>query len=440
VSARFTSAHLDVVRVVALLGALAAFVLGYLTAFEDAALNIGNVHADWDYLMAMLWALILMLVISILPMSSRHKKALVFLWLVRVGVALGFMLFYEAHYGLDAPTYFREGASDPEAWRDMAFGAGTANMIGLASVHNMLIPDSYHAMKLTWSAIGLTAVFFFYRSACLLFGRADIRLLYVLGLFPSVLFWSSTLGKDPITLLGISLFVYGVLGYHRMRNSRYLLYALCGLALAAWIRVWLGMIFLLPVGVFFIMGRGMAVRKLLLAVVAVPIFVLSLSLFAERFQVETSRELVTQTDTVSQNWARGGSGQAIEGGFDSVGSMVKFMPVGAFTALFRPLPGEVLNAFGLLASAENALILGVLIWAIFTGRWRRLRSPEATWLVVTVLVWACVYGFVSYQNLGSAFRFKAQIMPLMILIGCILLEARQPARNVAYRTHSGQPP
>jgi len=44
----------------------------------------------------------------------------------------------------------------------------------------------------------------------------------------------------------------------------------------------------------------------------------------------------------------------------------------------------VLNAFGLLDSAENALILGVLIWAIFKGRWRRLRSPEATWLVVTV--------------------------------------------------------
>ena len=37
----------------------------------------------------------------------------------------------------------------------------------------------------------------------------------LLGLYPSIIFWSSILGKDPIAFLGIGMYVFGVVGWSR---------------------------------------------------------------------------------------------------------------------------------------------------------------------------------------------------------------------------------
>jgi hypothetical protein len=198
-----------------------------------------------------------------------------------------------------------------------------------------------------------------------------------------------------------------------------------GILLASFIRIWLGLIFVLPLGLFFVVGRQSWVRRIVFGMLCVPIFVLAMQNFSERFQVETAGELVERTDQLSQGWSHGGSGQKIEGGFESVGDMVKFLPLGMFTALFRPLPGEVLNPFGLLAGAENALLLGLLFWALYKGRWRRIkREPIIAWAVAVVIVWSAIYGFVSFQNLGTAFRFKTQVMPILMLTLAYLASRR----------------
>jgi hypothetical protein len=421
------------VRVLALASVPLMLIAGYLLAFDGAALNIGNPRAAWDYSIALLWSVALLAGFLLLPVSAAHKKALVVLWVVRIGVVLGFMLFYESHYGLDAYMYFSEGARRPDAWRDIAFGQGTANMIALSSWHQVLVPASYHAMKLTCAAVGLLAVYVFYRAGCLLLGREDVRILYLLGLVPSVMFWGSILGKDPITLLGIAVFVYGILAYVRRRGVGNLVLALAGLALAASLRLWLAAIFLLPLGVFLVAGRGGIGRKVLLAAFVVPALLWSFTLVSERFRIESSLDFIDQTDRMSQSWSHGGSGQELEGGLSDAGAVLGFMPLGAFTALFRPLPGEVMNAFGLLAGLENLALLAVFALSLFNGRWRRLTSPEVAWLAVTVVVWASIYGFASYQNLGTAFRFKVQVMPLLVLL-CLVLRQREPLPSTRART------
>ena len=85
-----------------------------------------------------------------------------------------------------------------------------------------------------------------------------------------------------------------------------------------------------------------------------------------------------------------------------------------FTALFRPLPGEVLNLFGLLAGFENILILYLLIRALKYGGLAPFKEPIVVWAVSLILVWSFLYGFISYQNLGTASRFRLQIMPVLL--------------------------
>jgi hypothetical protein len=160
--------------------------------------------------------------------------------------------------------------------------------------------------------------------------------------------------------------------------------------------------------------RSLGVRVFLITVASAAFFV-SFQLFSEKFGVETTTDVVNTTNQVSQAWAtHGTSGQIIESEFTSPAKMLAFAPLGAFTALFRPLPGEVLNVFGLLAGLENAVLIGLVVLAVRRSRWIDLRDPILGWLILFVFVWSFVYGFVSYQNLGTAVRFKLQVLPVML--------------------------
>jgi len=413
--------------VMILMGTPLIMAFGVMFWLQPAADNFGLTNVTWDYGVALLWALLILIVISFCPITGCERIALIILWITRIGVTLGFMLFSESHYLLDAQFYFLMGIREIAPLDRFTFGDGTSKVIGLAALHNLVIPESYHAMKVTCALLGLVAVYFFYRAACLFLGYRDIRVLYLLGLFPSILFWGSILGKEPIVLLGIALYAFGVIGFFKLRKARYLWLIGLGILLAAFIRIWLALIFLLPLGVFFVIGHQSIMRRILLVLLGGPIFMLGMQSFSERFQLETKQDLIEQTDRVAHSWHGGGSHQEL-GRFNSISDMVTFLPMGIFTALFRPLPGEVLNPFGLLAGAENALLLGMLLWIIYKGRWRRIMSePVIAWAVAVVIIWSAIYGFVSYQNLGTAFRFKAQVMPILFLVLIYLANRRQAA-------------
>jgi len=411
---------LPILEIAALVLVPLAMLAGYMLFAETAARQLGIFDMPGDYLAGVLAAIAMLFGIQLLPLAGTERRALSILWALRCGVTLGAMLFYESYYGLDAGMYFRVGTnlSDPAA--RLAFGAGTYNIQGLVGLLSE-ISGSYSLLKVLFSLIGLAAVYLFYRAVRLALGGPRIVLLYALGLFPSLLFWSSILGKDPIVLLGLGLYCYGVVGLLMRHDLAYGVAVILGLVIAASIRTWLGIIFIVPlIATYVLSARSSIILKAGFMAMAVPGFLLALQGFAARFRIETAEDVVARTDTLSQGWARGGSAQVIENGFDSFAAMIAFIPLGAFTALFRPLPGEVLNPFGLLAGLENAAILGLLS----LGVWRRgigwVTHPLLLWAVLSLGCWAAVYGFVSFQNLGSAFRFRVQVAPILLMLALFL--------------------
>jgi len=276
-------------------------------------------------------------------------------------------------------------------------------------------------MKVIFSYVGLIAIYIFYRSAVICLGRENIVVLYALGLLPSLLFWSSILGKDPIVLLGIAIYCYGVAGLIVRQKISMLVYVAIGLFIASFIRIWLGVIFITPLIITYVMsGRSSALTKLIFLLIAIPGFLLTLQGFSERFSVETTQDLVATTDQISSSWAHGGSAQQIEGGFKSIPSMIAFVPIGSFTALFRPLPFEIMNPFGMMAGLENALSLSLFAIGLKRRGFGWVRQPILLWAVTALVVWGAAYGFASYQNLGTAFRFRAQVAPIIFLLGLYL--------------------
>jgi hypothetical protein len=368
-----------------------------------------------DYVVGLVWAFVLGGSILLWPVSFIHKRALLNVWGVKIFTTLGVMLAYESRYEgeLDAVRYYQESAIGSFAWKNFEFGEGTANIVNILKIYNMIFPDSYHAMKVTFAMLGMIAVYIFYRAAVMFIQRDEIRVFYALALYPTILFWSSILGKDPLILLGVSFYAYGVVGWGKFGEIQYLFWGAFGLWFTSFMRLWYGPILLVPL-VFFIINKNNGITKNLFFVLLIGgSLLVALNLFAERFSIGNMQDIIAKTNEISQNFVAGGSAQAIDH-FNSLADILVFMPLGMFTALFRPLPGEVLNPFGLLAGFENLFMLCLLIMAIKQVSIKQLQEPVILWAIALIIIWAAIYGFVSSGNLGTAVRYRLPMLPILI--------------------------
>jgi hypothetical protein len=377
-----------------------------------------------DYAIGVAWGLTLLIGLVLLPDRFPDRRLLIDAWIVRLVVALGAMLPYEGHYDfLDAYTFFQQGRMAPSAW-PVVFGDGSGLVTRLVHVHQTWFLDSYHATKVSFAFVGLAgAVLSIYAADRLLGEKSSIaRGLFVF--WPSFVFWSSILGKEPLMLLAVGMFLLGTIAWMNDHRARYLALAVAGATLGAGVRTWLAPLFVISLLVA-ILSR---VRRLRLAPTVVLTSLFSagayvvVSMVLQRLGVSSLDDLIRSLAVVSQSWAEnGGSGQQIPIDITSLYGLLRFIPLGAFTALFRPLPGDVLNAFGLMASAENAIILAAFV--AFVGRriWvgeplSRGQAVRAAVLAAFILGWSVLYAAVSYQNLGTASRFRLQIVPALGLL------------------------
>jgi hypothetical protein len=85
-----------------------------------------------------------------------------------------------------------------------------------------------------------------------------------------------------------------------------------------------------------------------------------------------------------------------------------------FAALFRPLPGEIMNPFGILAGLENLTLLVLFIFSIRQFGKKLVLDKNHLLVLLILLIWSGIYGFISFQNLGSGVRFRLQAMPFLI--------------------------
>jgi len=397
--------------------------------YLDMVVSLGNlIPSDdmaTDYVKGLGWSFVLGGTILLWPVSSRNKKLIFYGWLAKIVVTLFFMLFYEGHYGLDAYMYFDASRQADFSLADFNFKKGTDNLVNLARLHRQFLPDSYHAMKVSCAMLGLIGIYLFYRAAVIFMQNEMPRLFYLLAFFPGIIFWSSILGKDPIVFLGIGIYTYGVSGWYRYKKLRFL-YAVClGILTAVFIRQWLGLIMVVPMGITFLFGlRGIASR-LFFGIFSMVVGYFSALPFLDRFKIEAMEDILKAADKTTTGFVgtAGGSTQALNFDFSNPLGLLSFLPYGAFTALFRPFPGEVMNPFGLLAGLESAILLFLLARAILRTKLLELKEPIVLWAILFVVTWSLMNGLVSSTNFGVGVRYKLQILP--ILLGLLMYLARK---------------
>jgi hypothetical protein len=382
-----------------------------------------------DYVMAALWALALCVSIVAWPIPLRDRATLIALWILKSVVVLGIMLLYEKNYSsLDAYGYYNAATQSQFDWRATGWGSGTENIQALSWLQNRVLPNSYHALKISFAMVGLVAVYLFYLAGTAALGKRSLRLLVCLALTPSILFWSSILGKDPIVLFGMGLFALGAVRWARGNGAPAMALALAGIVIASLIRLWFAPILVFTLLTLVLVKRKAVFERAILVLFVGTLLVFGLGALRDKFFHESTVDIVEAANTYSQAWAQGGSAQHIEAPFQSTWTLIAFLPKGMFSALLRPLPGEIQNLFGLLAGLENALLFALVMRAGWRLRGSDFRDPVLVGAVVLIVTWSAVYSFISYQNLGSSVRFRLQVLPILLML-LLYLGRRREANN-----------
>jgi hypothetical protein len=281
-------------------------------------------------------------------------------------------------------------------------------------------------------------VWWFYRAVVVAVGRPYPAAFYLLAFFPSILFWSSILGKDPLQFFFLGLYAYGGSMWLVEGRLAGAWYAGLGAAGSYLLRPWLGTTAVATLSVATILGRckpwqiGLTVAALALSVLVVNPLAVSKSLSLDFIDdPEKLRELLeSKAEGVAKAPGSGSKAEVIEVGQTS-------WAIAVFSGLFRPLPFDITNPFTALAAIENSIVLLLALIGLFRFRIVYFRDPLVLWPLLMSLSWALLYGFIVMANFGAGARYKLQVWPFLLMVvvclvhreGRALLDARASRKN-----------
>ena len=271
---------------------------------------------------------------------------------------------------------------------------------------------------------------FFYRAFRLAMPQADRRRYGALiFLLPSLLFWTSDVGKDAIISFGLGI---GAIGAARILNRTHRGFLLCaaGLAIVGIIRPHVALMYFVGVAAAYLLTRSRRAKPRtaagkLAGLIVIVVGGLILIKYTERFLGIHSLSLSAIKKALQKNAVNTGSaatGQIGQFGSSRAASTSLSplaIPVDIYDVLIRPLPFRAHGITQLASSAENLFIV-----SLFVVSWRRVwaalrsmrREPYVMLCAVYSLIWVVLYA--SIGNLGILAREKSSLMPALLILVC----------------------
>jgi len=384
---------------------------------------------------------------------AHQVAALVNIWITKFYYGYGDMMSYyrfglaaaerlHADFWAIAPRLFGLILHDPDPIPiPIATRAGsTGSMQGIAGFAAYFLFDSLHAMCALIAVAAFASKVLFY-----LVVRDEVPdlprrpLLVACTLLPSALFWSCSLLKEPIAMIGLLAATYGLHQFIKGRR-RLLAAALIGL----------GCVDLILIKGYIFPALGIAatvwhfVRKVrdqrgdiafkaghvVVVGVAAVALVAATGALLPRFGADVLSDQLAGLQSVGAR-IEGGSNYSLGLSAGSPAGQAALAPLGLLTALFRPVLFEA-NAPIVLASAleMTLFLLGAVLVLLRRGLLSSfselIRRPFLSFCAMFVLVFGTCVGLAT-TNMGTLSRYR---MPLIPFFGVLLLAlmARAPTR------------
>ena len=300
----------------------------------------------------------------------------------------------------------------------------------ICGVMSLLIGDALPTLFISFAFVSLWGAYFFYRAFRVAFPEGDRWLFGLLvALLPSILFWSSFVGKDALTQLFIGMTALGFAKLSHKPTPRGVLLCAIGLVGVLLVRahiaamLGLGMTFPYVVG----KSRGTGGVNRTAKIILIPVllggtfFLIKEASSFLGLQGKDASGTIQEANDLTKNSQMGGSAA-------NEGSSLPVRIAEAPFLMFRPFPWEMHGAMPLASSVESAGWL-LLCWIRRREIWltlRRWRDPFVGFILMYSAIF-CITFSGAISNFGLLSRQRIMMVPLVLMLMC----ARQklPARN-----------
>ena len=369
------------------------------------------------------------------------------LLLTSIGLRL---LFAYPRFGsaTDAIVYNREGARLADSFRSLNFtsvdvGAaasvpGTGSLRYIAGLVHLLTDSNFFGTTLLFGFMAFAGCWLFYRAFEIAVPDGDhYRYAKLIFLWPSLLYWPSSIGKDSWMLFTIGVASIGAARLLTRTRGGYILIGL-GLVGSSLVRPHVTLLVFVAIGVAFLIGRHDHHRipgEVSLGGVTKAIGIVVLLVAGSLLAPATAKFLKVDdltgdsvTSIIEQTQAQtneGGSAFTPTNPNSPIG-----YPIAVITVLFRPLPGEVTSAQGLLSGAEGGvlIVISALSWRRLWESVRRLRThPYITFAAAYIAMFT--YAFAAIANFGILARERIQVLPFVFVLLAVPAWRRKKDRD-----------
>ena len=377
--------------------------------------------------------LLLLLTTPLFLRAARDEPRFDLAGILALGLVLRFAAsYYRFLHAADAFVYHENGIKLAADYRHFNFGVdpgspvpGTGGMRIVAGVVEVFTNGNMFGTFLVFTWLGFIGCYLFYRAFVTALPDCDAkRYALLVMLWPTMLYWPSSIGKDSWMLLTIALASLGTARLLTRARGGYVCIFL-GLVGSALVRPHVTLLVFVAIGVAFIIGRrdthripGQVRLGGFTKVVGIVVLLVAGRLLAPatarflKLDDLTGDSVSNAIEATQLQTGEGGSAFTPSDPNSPIG-----YPIAVVTVLFRPLPGEVPGASGLLSGAEGGLLLVIaaLSWRRIWGAATRLRrQPYVTYAAAYLAMFA--YAFAAIANFGILARERVQVLPMFFVL------------------------
>lgn len=293
--------------------------------------------------------------------------------------------------------------------------------------------------------------------------RNAIMALPVLFL-PSVLFWTSGVMKEPLLVVGLGLFVHGVLISDRGSRISDLITIVLGALIILFTKFFV-LVCLLPASIAYLLFRRQkSAGYTLLKFATINILLLSVAFTLPHLfpKINPAQMLVNKEmhSIKEADYFKAGSRIEIPVFTANALSILKAAPTGISNTLTRPYLWEGKNVMMLASVLENLFILPFILFCVCFTNWRRSSPPHPLsqtlpqmpqergnsypfvvlisqrwnvffFLLNAALAYFAIIGMCT-PVLGNLVRYKAPLLPLFLFAFAMMMEQRFIAKNLDF--------
>ena len=397
--------------------------------------------------------LLLLLTTPLFLRAARDEPRFDLAGILALGLVLRFAAsYYRFLHAADAFVYHENGIKLAADYRHFNFGVdpgapvpGTGGMRIVAGVVEVFTNGNMFGTFLVFTWLGFIGCFLFYRAFVTALPDCDAkRYALLVMLWPTMLYWPSSIGKDCWLIFGLGVASLGAARILRRRNGGYPLLVL-GTVLGSVVRPHVALLLAVAFAVALLVGRRAdrpgSLTPAAIGKVAGLVVVLALGgylatrtadlLNAQDINTDVTSALATNANRTGQ----GGSNFSASNPQNPLG-----YAQAAVTVLFRPFPFEAHGMESLLTSLEA---LGLLALAI--AGWRRLLSipkrvraePYVALALAFVLMF--IFAFGTIANFGILARERSQMMPYVFVLLSLTAVAATAKRETPRAPVSSRP-